>query len=241
MGVIVFNNISSKTLGIEVETFPTYDVPEKEYEVISVPGRNGDLLIEGNRYKNVSRSYLVSMATYDRVSYTNKMREISEWLHSASGYARLEDSYEPDFFRYAYYKDPINIANIYNEAGRATLKFECKPQKYLRSGEYPVAFTVAGSIQNETKFDALPIITVTMNNVAGSVSIGNYAFDIEAGAGNTITVDSELQDAYQGVVNKNQYLVLNGGEFPKLVPGANAISFSGGVTSVEVIPRWWTV
>ena len=37
------------------------------------------------------------------------------------------------------------------------------------------------------------------------------------------------------------YVVLKNREFPKLVPGSNTISFSGGITSVEIIPRWWTI
>jgi phage-related protein len=40
--------------------------------------------------------------------------------------------------------------------------------------------------------------------------------------------------------NRNSTITLNNG-FPKLVPGENNISFSGGITSVEVIPKWWTL
>ena len=30
-------------------------------------------------------------------------------------------------------------------------------------------------------------------------------------------------------------------EFPKLGPGASAVSFSGGITEVLITPRWWTL
>ena len=46
MGIVIFNNISSKEVGVEVETFPTYNVPEKVYQTISVPGRNGDVVFD---------------------------------------------------------------------------------------------------------------------------------------------------------------------------------------------------
>ena len=49
MGVIVFNGISSKDVGIEVETFPEYTIPEREYEAIHVPGRNGDVIIDNKK------------------------------------------------------------------------------------------------------------------------------------------------------------------------------------------------
>ena len=210
MGLIVFNGISSRDVGIEVETFPTYDVPEKEFEVIHVPGRNGDVVIDSKTYKNRNRNYKVSIAAQD-LSYSQKMRRVSEWLHSAPGYVRLEDSYEPDFYSMAYYKDPVNIENIFNEAGRGDITFICKPQKFLKSGEIAIPFSAAGAINNSTNEFALPLIQVNTNNTEGSVTIGDCTFTILANAGTSITVDSELQDAYAGTVNKNAFLtVLNG-------------------------------
>ena len=240
MGVIMFNGRSSKDVGIEVETFPTYDVPEKEYEVIHVPGRNGDVVIDTGTFKNINGSYKVSIAAQD-VSYNQKMRRVAEWLHSSSGYSILEDSYSPEFFRYAYYKDSVSIENLFNEAGKATIKFICKPQKFFKSGRYPVVFSASGVIQNGTQYDSLPQIIISTNDTDGSVTIGDCTFTILAGSGTTITVDSELQDAFQGTANKNAYLRLDDGEFPKIKPGLNSISFSGGVQNISIIPRWWTV
>ena len=242
MGVIKFNGVTSKDLGIEVETFPTYDTPEKEYQVTHIPGRNGDLLVPTGTYKNVPRNYKVSMATYDQVDYYKMMNKISEWLYSSVGYARLEDSYEPDYFTYAYYSSSLSIENLFNEAGRATLSFICKPQRYLKIGEMPISFTTNGTIRNTTNEIALPIVKVTTNNTQGSVSIGNHSITIKAGAGtDPITVDCELQDAWSGASNKNSYIVLTDGEFPVIDPGTQTVTFDGGIQSVEVIPRWWTV
>ena len=159
MGVITFNNVSSSSFGLEVETFPTYDIPEKEYDVVHVPGRNGDLLIDNNTFSNVSRKYKVSVATQTMPFY-QKLNGISEWLHSASGYSRLEDTYEPDFYRMACYREGINVENLLNEAGRATITFDCKPQKFLKSGEAAVEFTQMGVITNPTAFASSPIIKV---------------------------------------------------------------------------------
>ena len=56
-----------------------------------------------------------------------------------------------------------------------------------------------------------------------------------------LIIDSELQDVYSGSVNLNSLFVLNGEDFPKFEPGNNPISFSGGITMLEVIPKWWTI
>jgi phage-related protein len=190
----------------------------------------------------ISESGNISVTPRTYSTYTEKMNAISDWLHSASGYARLEDTYEPDYYRRAYYDEQTDMENIFNEAGRATLKFVCKPQRYLKSGEEPITISSGGLIQNRTKYEAYPILKVTTNNTQGSVAIGNHSITIKAGAGtDPITIDCELQDAWSGTSNKNSYIVLTDGEFPVIDPGTQTVTFDGGVQSVEVIPRWWTV
>lgn len=240
MGVIVFNGISSKDVGIEVETFPEYTIPEREYEAIHVPGRNGDVIIDNGTYKNVSRSYKVSIATYD-IPYHQKMSGVAKWLHSAPGYARLEDSYEPAFYRLAYYNESVSIENLFNEAGKATINFTCKPQRFYKSGEQTISFSSAGEIQNGTVNIALPLIKVTKVNLQGRIMVGDATITIASDSGNII-IDSELQDVYDADGNnKNSVVTFDSGIFPLLQPGSNEISFDGGITKVEVIPRWWTI
>lgn len=241
MGVISFNGISSKDVGIEVETFPTYEVPEREYEAIHVPGRNGDIIIDNGTYKNVKRSYKVSIATYD-LPYSQKMAGVAKWLHSAPGYTRLEDSYDPDFYRLAYYSDAISIENLFNEAGRGTISFVCKPQRFYKSGDMPIEYTSTDSIQNGTVNIALPKILVTTDNTTGSVTISDITFTIKENSGSLLIVDSELQDCYTlSGDNKNSCIVLDDGIFPLLMPGKNTIEISGGITKIEIIPRWWSI
>lgn len=240
MGNVTFNNISSTSLGVEIETFPDYVAPQKIYEVTHIPGRNGDLVMDTKTYANVTREYAISIATYDRIAFSEKMAKVVEWLHSASGYARLEDSYDSLVYRKAYFKDELGINNIFDSAGRATIKFICKPQRYLKTGETPITFTTAGTIQNQTINDAFPLLNIVTDDTEGTVSIGNYSFEILAGSGTHITMDCELQDAWYEAENKNNFIVLNG-EYPRIAPGTQTISFTGGVQSVEVTPRWWIV
>lgn len=241
MGIIVFNGRSSKDIGLEVETFPQYEAAQKVLDVISVPGRNGDLIVDTGKYRNVPRPYKVSIATFDKVSYSQKMSQVAEWLYSASGYARLEDSYDEDFYRMAYYGDQTSFENVFDEGGRATLTFVCKPQRYFKSGEFPILFTESGKIQNRTTHEAYPLLKVITDDTEGTISIGEYHFEIEAGSGTHVNIDCELQDAYYNGESKNNFINLNGGDFPRIDPGTQVISFTGGVQSVEVIPRWWTV
>ena len=80
---------------------------------------------------------------------------------------------------------------------------------------------------------AEPVITVYGS---GSITlmVGMTVIELE-GISGSITLNSVLQEAYSGTAGMNNAM---SGEFPVLLPGANAISWTGNVTSLKVIPNW---
>ena len=238
MGEIIYNGRSSRDFGIEVETFPSYTTPKRNMEKIHIPGRNGDLSIDGGSWENGTRSYIVAIGSYER-DYYEMGNKLSEWLNSSTTYARLEDSYEPDVYRLAIYANEMSFSNIYNHGGEAELAFDCKPQRFLKVGERPISFTKSSNnIQNPTGFAALPLFTV-YGTGSGELVVGTCRVTI-SDIGGHITIDSDLQDAYHDLTNRNSMIKVPNG-FPVFGPGITTIGFSGGVTNVEVIPRWFTL
>ena len=239
MGVIIFNGIPSTNYGIHVETPPVYATPERDSEVVHIPGRNGDLVIDNGSYKNVTRKYSISVGEIDG-NFTTLAAGVSEWLHSASGYARLEDSYESDYFRLAYYVADAEMENLFHQAGKMSIEFNCKPARFLKAGERAVPFTTAGSISNPTFQKSFPKLTVVVSG-SGTLTIGDQTITISGLTNSTrMVIDSELQDVYEegSLTNLNSKVSFSDG-FPLLSPGVNTITFTGSITSVEVIPRWW--
>ena len=239
MGVIIFNGIPSPNYRIHVETTPVYATPERDYEVVHIPGRNGDLVIDNGSYKNVTRKYTISVGEIDG-NFTTLAAGVSEWLHSASGYARLEDSYESDYFRLAYYVTDAEMENLFHQAGKMSIEFNCKPARFLKAGERAVPFTTAGSISNPTFQKSFPKLTVVVSG-SGTLTIGDQTITISGLMNSTrMVIDSELQDVYEegSLTNLNSKVSFSDG-FPLLSPGVNTITFTGSITSVEVIPRWW--
>ena len=216
MGIIICNGQSSADYGIKV------------WPIICI----FIIIIE------TTRTYVVSFGRDDKKDFTAMANKLVEWLHSCSGYARLEDSYEPDFYRLAMYKDSNDITNVYHQAGQVTLRFNCKPQRFLKSGDNVIRFNGFGRLENPTNFEARPIIKV-YGSGDGVLKIGEYTVTIKSIDG-FIVIDSELMDAYKDGRNCNSQIELNG-NFPRLTKGRNAISFSGGITSLEVQPKWWTI
>lgn len=239
MGVIIFNGIPSTDYGIHVEKPPVYATPERDYEVVHIPGRNGDLVIDKGSYQNIKRTYDISVGEIDG-DFTRLAAGVSEWLHSVSGYARLEDSYEPDYFRLAYYVADTEMKNLFHQAGKMSIEFNCKPARFLKAGERAVSFTSAGTLYNPTFQKSFPKLIVTVSS-SGTLTIGSQTVTISGLAGSTrMVIDAELQDVYAegSLTNLNSKVSFLDG-FPLLLPEANAISFTGSITSVEVIPRWW--
>jgi len=237
MGVIIYNGISSLDYDIQVEHPPEYTTPERDYLLQSIPGRNGDLVQDNGCYKNVSRSYDIAIGSYEEEHVTLANR-ISEWLHSGSGYVYLEDSYQPQYYRLAMYSEGTTISNLYNHAGRSTINFNCKPQRFLKSGDALINITNNQTLTNPTDFIALPLIIIHGSG-SGLLTIGSHVVSISA-ITNGMVLNSDMQDAYYLTSNLNLTITLSNG-FPKLEAGINAISFSGGITSIDIIPKWWTL
>jgi len=238
MGIVTFNNVCSLDYDIQVEHPPEYDTPERNYSVQSIPGRNGDLIQDNGSYKNVNRSYQIAIGSIEK-EHPVMANDVSNWLHSGFGYSRLEDSYEPEYYRLAMYSESGNISNILNHAGRTTINFNCKPQRFLKSGDKTIIINKSGNLINPTNFTTLPIIVIKGTGV-GSLQIGKYLVNILT-ITDGMTLNSEIQDIYHETTNLNSVIVLSDDEFPKLEAGTSYISFSGGITSIEIIPKWWTL
>lgn len=234
MGVITFNGKSSADCRIQVAHPPGYAYPERDYTITHIPGRNGDIIQDNGGYQNVERTYVVWFDTVneDFATYANS---VSAWLHSTTGYARLEDSYEPNYYRMAIYQESNILENIYNQVGGATIVFNCKPQRFLKTGETPVTVTSGGSLSNPTGFEAYPLIKVS--GTSGALTVNGNQIALSSIDDYTM-LDCELQDAYKETTNKNSTV---SGTFPVLKPGSNTISWTGNISSVVITPRWWTI
>lgn len=234
MNTFTYNSIPSSTYGIFIEHRPVQVFPKRIIESVSIPGRSGNFLIDTGAYDNVTVTYQV--AYIHSGSVRADAINIATWLYQ-NQYCDLTDTYEPLYYRKAVYVSPLNVTDILNEAGRANITFDCKPQRYLLSGLTALTPASGSSITNDYQ-TAKPIITITGSGT-GSVSIGASTIAI-TGQTDDIVMDCENMTAEENGANANSKLTITGG-YPELVNGANLISFSGGVTAVSIVPNWWTL
>ncbi len=245
MGIIKFNGISSEDLGITIQFIPSYTFPEKEYQTVSIPGRNGDLVIDNGSFKNVERTYSIAKIFKKGEKFVSMASAIASWLYSANGYARLEDSYEPDFYRMAIYKSDGSLSNYYDIATVLEVTFECKPERWLISGEKYVAMNSNDGIQNPTRFDSLPVITfTTIANEDTTINIEGTEIKIKRfDESKNLVIDCENMECYSDDDKStyNSHVVLTNNEFPKLKGNKRNIVTYTNATNFKIQPRWWTL
>ena len=224
---------NSTDFGVWISGESTYSSPEKDIEAVVIPGKNGTLTIDNGRFHNIAVSYPAFIID----NFVQNFDAFKAFLASVKGYAKLSDTYHPDYYRLARFNAPIDPEMTQdNRHGRFTVTFDCDPRRFLVSGERAVTFTANGSLKNPTLFDAKPLIRAygigyfTISGIRINITTANEYTDI----------DCELQEAYKGTTNCNGNITLVNGEFPVLKNGTNTIVISG-LSRFDITPRWWSV
>lgn len=233
MTYLTFNGRDSKDFGVYISGSGTFDAPKRDTEAVAVPGRNGVLLFDNGRYENLTITYPAFISQ----DFAENFDAFKAFMLSQSGYHRLEDTYHPDEYRLASYEGPLapEVGAI-NRYGHFDIVFNCKPQRFLKSGEKTVEITQTMAIINPTLYAAAPLIRAYG---VGTFYIGSYGMEITQADGYT-DIDCDIQDAFKGATNCNGNIRLLSNEFPKIEAGKNNITISG-ITRLEILPRWFTI
>ena len=236
-----FNNICTADYGLYVGGQRTFNSPQRDVTKVSIPGRNGDLVRDNGRFLNVEVAYtVVIMPDSIPADFAEATKNLKADLLSVKGYARLEDTYQPDHFRLARVSGAVDFeTGAYNLHGKTQVVFDCMPQLWLKAGETAQTFSASGTINNPTAFDAKPLIRVNGSGDC-SVTIGNQIITISDVDG-YVDIDCETMNCYNGIENCNSKVTLGNQGFPVLPHGNTGIDFGGGTTSVVITPRWWTI
>ena len=233
-GYFTFAGTNSKDFGVYLNGDKTFNSPAREIETISIPGRNGDLVIDKNRYLNVAHTYDAFIIRH----FWGNIRELENFLATQVGYQRLEDTYHPDEFYLAVFSSGLDVTPTEDlMVGTFTITFNRKPQRFLKTGEQIQTFTANGSLRNPTRETALPLIRVYG---VGTFQIGTATITVTSNPG-YIDLDCDTENAYMEATNCNDYIRLDSDSFPKLPAGQTNVVLGSGITKIEIKPRWWRV
>ena len=235
--MIIWAGTSNKDVGMVIEHYPSVILPERDQVIQEVPGRNGSIVLANGSFKNYEQQYSAFLDAKYIGGLGQVMPKVMDWLLGHEGYQRLEDSYFPDFYRMAFYSGGTSFINMFNDYGEGTLTFNCAPEKYYKSGEWPIIISKNQVLLNPSSFAAYPLIMVTGSG-SGTLTFNNNSMTI-SNIGTSVTIDTKLHKAYNGTTSRNNTIT---GNYEDMRLGkSTTITWSGGITGVEITPRWWTI
>lgn len=261
-----FDGILSTDYGVYISGESVYDAPERHVEMITIPGKSGKLAVDYGRFENIEVRYPAGVVARTQADFREKIGNLRNALAKKYSYVRLTDTYNPEYYRLAIYKSGLEAApESLNHAAKFDIVFDCKPQRYLVSGDSPweeisgfqilqdengadlqnengveieVAQTLITTIVNPTEWPSKPLIIATG---PGTIQIGSQKIELwSVREGASVYIDCESMEIYTlsgGVPqNMSSSLLLGTNDFPVIQPGTNSIAHT---MPIQIIPRWW--
>ena len=217
---LTFNGESSKDYGVYITGAGVYDAPKRDVEMITIAGRNGSFPLDHGRFENIEVTYPAGIFGDNEEDFADAISDFRNMLCSANGYCRLEDEYNPDEYRMAVYKSGLEVDPTLLKAGEFEITFECKPQRYLKSGEIPVTMGDWTDVETHT---GNPIILNTDKEVKSLdveltpiQDLHGYDKPWAGGAGkNLLNVNSRVNQTNAQVIytSDENYVILNGTKY----------------------------
>lgn len=221
--------------GIIISTKPNIPSPKRRVSYIEVPGRDSNLRYDEGTYEDIT---LTVECTIKGERIMERLDDIKGWLFSA-GESDLVFSFQADRKYRAQVVNAIDFKQGFKITSQFVIVFNCRPFKYAVDNTPVIITTGLGTtLVNQGTVVSRPVIKVYCTG-NGSFKINNREVTLEDVSTGSVILDSELEEAYYfeagAVVNANNQM---SGEFPILDTGNNTITFTGGVTKLEITPNW---
>lgn len=184
-----FDNENSRNYGVYITGEAVFNAPDRDVEMITIPGRNGSFAKDNGRFENIAVTYPAGVFADSESDFADAISDLRNMLCSKKGYCRLQDDYNPNEFRLAVYKSGLEVDPSFLRAGEFSITFECKPQRFLTSGETKTAISSGGTITNPTLFDAKPLLEF---NGYGTIHIGSDVVRVQNGIYGSVVVGESV-------------------------------------------------
>lgn len=222
---LTIGGINSLDYGIYITGEGVYDAPNRAVEMVEIHGRNGALILDKGHFENVEIKYPCGSFGEGNKTFEQRITEFKNAVLSLRGYQRLTDTYAADVYRLASCANGFEVAPVQGgKAGEFDLVFNCKPQRFLTSGETLVTVANNGTVTNPTAFDSQPVIEI---EGYGTLNVGDYEIEIE----NAVVGSVELLPASSGGSSTG---VLDFANTASLVDNGDTITLEGFTVGLKV-------
>ncbi len=221
---VEFKGITNKHFGLVVTHLDQRRRPEEQIETIEIEGRSGSLVDRYGDYKSYERKIEFVHMKQDNA------REIHKWL---SGKGILRTSEEQYGYFYADVVGELERKLAGSGKSILTTTFLVEPYLYLDAGKNEIEITQQSKLYNIGSIYADPLIKV-FGTGDGQILINSQVIqfsDIQ----DYLMVDAKLKIVHKDNLPAGRKM---SGPFPILEEGENIVFFNGGITKLEITPRW---
>lgn len=210
--------------------------PARKMTVTPIAGTNREVVDMEDAWETYEQPYSLFLGDGTEDSIQEELDEVARVLFK-KGWQILLDDYEPKHYRLAYYKGGFDTENRHTRLGKFDISFICRPERYLREGNDPIEAESGDTITNPTTYAAKPLIHITGSG-SGSVTIGGTTMSF-TGLVDYLNIDCDRMDVYrQPTENKNNLMT---GNFPEIPAGDSTVTFTGGIATVTITPRFYEI
>lgn len=229
---IYINDIAGSTLGVVLVTPPPIVSAPERGEWVELPGLDGEVWRDDGGLRDSE----IEMELYAWESAD--LGQVMAWIR---GMTRLRWGQNGWFYRARVCDAEIMAENWegFIDAGRTiVVTARVRPYRYRYPEAAAVAVTSGGTLTNPGTAPSAPIIEVIGSE--GRLSIGDYRVEVGEVDGLVIDCEAKRLTDLNGVSAAIHVSMsdTDAGRWPRLVPGANAITWTGGITGVSITPRW---
>jgi len=240
--MFTYKGKSSKEMHLRVLNDISFSSPSRDVNMIQVPGRDGDLIMDNGRFESVIRSIPCRLAPPPGTDVEQLINEINNWLIDNGGFHEFKWNHDPEFKYLARVEGDVVSQRMLSRFGKSTIDFRLHPIKYLETSlEESIGVTNGTVVVNPFAIDAKPIIRI-VGHIPGReededtiINIGGRPLRLR-GITDGCIINSETQTitSLDGRVTLFSQMR---SPFPVLKPGNNQVTFSASGIQVLITRR----
>ena len=237
-GEFILNGVHSSEFGAVIQSRPQINVPNRRRIRFSIPGSDGEYVIDDEAYDNSEMELNIAIKGPD-YDTAKKYKDILSGILSSVGYVSFTPYFDPDVEYYVFLGSELEYSQngYYDDLYVIRAVFSVRPYKHLIA-HTPYKASKDVMVNNPFEYSSNPKINIKGSG-NGILNVNGIEY-IFKNVDDSIVVDSETKNAYKesgsSILNRNDRMYTI--DFPTLKPGMNTISISGGFTSFTVEPRW---
>ena len=187
---------------------PSLNTANRDYTLVSIPGRSGDVYLDNGRYKNVDFTLQLGFKNRSNMPTSRQIDRVLEWLCGLSGYVTYIESFRENQYTKATITDIGTVQRLSPRLSSMSLKINRLPYWYDLDGAVAIPMTsFPMTFRNPTQETAEPIYRISCyssnahyNDVILTVNGANHSFSnihLDGSSHNVLVIDCQ-----SGVIEK---------------------------------------